>query len=50
MGGFVESPPTGSRRRDLFAESLALGEETSLLRVLLSTKPVFIKKINRNIK
>jgi hypothetical protein len=24
--GFAESPPAGSRRRDLFAESLALGK------------------------
>jgi hypothetical protein len=32
------------------AQKLALGEETPLLSVKLSVKPIFIKKINKNSK
>jgi hypothetical protein len=38
LAGFAESPPAGSRRRDLFAESLALGKANFNKIIIIANK------------
>jgi hypothetical protein len=46
--GFAESPPAGSQRRDLFAESLALGKANfnKIIIIIISNKSENVPTLN----